>query len=52
VLPLAFDYGLYQMLMAVKLSAIALENPSPSRSVFDDACEKVTGLPLCRPWRR
>ena len=49
VLPLAFDYGLYQMLMAVKLgSTLVLEKSFAfPQAIFDlMRKEKVTGLPL------
>ena len=49
VLPLAFDYGLYQMLMAVKLGATLVLEKSFAfpQAIFDlMRKEKVTGLPL------
>ena len=49
VLPLAFDYGLYQMLMAVKLGATLVLEKSFAfpQAIFDRMRqEKVTGLPL------
>ena len=49
VLPLAFDYGLYQLLMAVKLGATLVLEKSFAfpQAIFDLMREeKVTGLPL------
>jgi amino acid adenylation domain-containing protein len=49
VLPVAFDYGLYQVLMAVKVGAtLILEKSFAFPQVILDRCaeEKVTGLPL------
>ncbi len=49
VLPIAFDYGLYQVLMAIKVGAtIVLENSFAfPQAIFDTILrEKVTGFPL------
>jgi long-chain acyl-CoA synthetase len=49
VLPLAFDYGLYQLLMAVKLGATLIIEKSfafPAAIFEIMRREKVTGLPL------
>lgn len=49
VLPLAFDYGLYQLIMAVKLGATLILEKSFAfpQAVFEIVrAEKVTGLPL------
>lgn len=49
VLPVAFDYGLYQVLMAVKVGAtLVLEKSFAFPQVILARCaeEKVTGLPL------
>ena len=49
VLPLAFDYGLYQVLMAVKVGATLVLEKSfafPQTILGLAAEEKVTGLPL------
>ena len=49
VLPVAFDYGLYQVLMAVKVGAtLVLEKSFAFPQVILNRCaeEKVTGLPL------
>jgi long-chain acyl-CoA synthetase len=49
VLPLAFDYGLYQLLMAVRLGATLVLEKSfafPSAIFARMREEKVTGLPL------
>ena len=49
VLPVAFDYGLYQVLMAVKVGAtLILEKSFAFPQVILNRCaeEKVTGLPL------
>jgi amino acid adenylation domain-containing protein len=49
VLPLAFDYGLYQLLMCVKVGAtLVLEKSFTYPAVLLDKlkAEKVTGLPL------
>lgn len=49
VLPLAFDYGLYQLLMSVRLGATLVLERSFAfpQAIFDKArAEKVTGLPL------
>src|SRR5262249_7149362 len=49
VLPLAFDYGLYQLLMAVKVGATLVLEKSfafPQAILKLAADEKVTGLPL------
>ena len=49
VLPLAFDYGLYQLLMAVKLGATLVLEKSFAfpQAIFDRMRkEKVTGFPL------
>lgn len=49
VLPLAFDYGLYQLLMSVRLGATLVLEKSFAfpQAIFDKVrTEKVTGLPL------
>ena len=49
VLPVAFDYGLYQVLMAVQVGAtLVLEKSFAFPQVIINRCaeEKVTGLPL------
>lgn len=49
VLPLAFDYGLYQLLMCVKMGATLLLEKSfafPQKILPLLASEKVTGFPL------
>jgi acyl-CoA synthetase (AMP-forming)/AMP-acid ligase II len=49
VLPIAFDYGLYQVLMAVKVGATLVLESSfafPQKILELAAREKVTGLPL------
>lgn len=49
VLPLAFDYGLYQLLMAVKLGATLVLEKSFAfpQAIFERIrAEKVTGFPL------
>jgi acyl-CoA synthetase (AMP-forming)/AMP-acid ligase II len=49
VLPIAFDYGLYQLLMAVKMGATLVLEKSFAfpQSIFDRIrAEGVTGLPL------
>ena len=49
VLPISFDYGLYQVLMAVKLGATVVLEKSfafPQAILRRIAEEKVTGLPL------
>ena len=56
VLPLSFDYGLYQVLMALKVGATLVLEKSfafPQMILNRIAEEKVTGLPAGRrPWRR
>lgn len=49
VLPLAFDYGLYQLIMAVKLGATLILEVSFAfpQAIFDTIrAERVTGFPL------
>lgn len=49
VLPLAFDYGLYQLLMAVRMGATLVLEKSFAfpQAIFETMrAEKVTGLPL------
>jgi amino acid adenylation domain-containing protein len=49
VLPISFDYGLYQVLMAVKLGATLVLEQSfafPQKIFAKLAAERVTGLPL------
>lgn len=49
VLPLAFDYGLYQLLMSVRLGATLVLEKSFAfpQAIFDKVrAERVTGLPL------
>lgn len=49
VLPIAFDYGLYQVLMAVKAGATLVLEKSfafPQKILERAAAENVTGLPL------
>ena len=49
VLPISFDYGLYQVLMAVKTGATLVLEKSfafPQSILQKAAAEKVTGLPL------
>lgn len=49
VLPISFDYGLYQILMAAKVGATLVLEKSfafPQRILEKAAAERVTGLPL------
>ena len=49
VLPISFDYGLYQVLMALKLGATLVLEQSfafPQKIFAKMAAERVTGLPL------
>ena len=49
VLPISFDYGLYQVLMAIKVGATLVLEKSfafPQAILNKVAAEKVTGLPL------
>lgn len=51
VLPLAFDYGLYQLLMAFRMGATLVLERSflyPTATLETMVREKVTGLPLAR----
>ncbi len=55
VLPLSFDYGLYQLLMSVKLGATLVLERSfayPFRIIEKIQEEQVTGFPGCRPCLR
>ena len=56
VLPLSFDYGLYQVLMAVKLGAtLVLEKSFAFPQAILDKHARASGSPAsrwCRRWRR
>jgi long-chain acyl-CoA synthetase len=56
VLPLAFDYGLYQLLMSVKLGAtIVLKSilRLPAGDFRPSSAKKMSpAFRWCRPWRR
>ncbi len=52
-LPLSFDYGLYQVLMAIKVGATVVLEKSfayPVAVLQRMRRERVTGFPLSRPW--
>ena len=56
VLPLSFDYGLYQVLMAVKIGAtLVLEKSFAFPQAIFEPHRARSGSPACRwcrPWRR